>query len=206
MSDLIKESDVNRYQLLLNTNNVINDNTTIDNTSIDVDSDYHVIINNKKRHMCVNVFCRLCNINEFDEKKDVYKKVSLTTIESTLAIIYCCYFERIIHNPYCNFLFKCGCTWTWEGGWDDCNYHNTIGLPKCPWCCVRENYAWTTTTLLVVMMILSYAICLYYRHKFSFISGIVFRWLIPLLTYTISGIIVGAIFKAVYKYPYFFYN
>jgi hypothetical protein len=195
------DNNNNRYKLLDNTSNAINDN--IDHSSINIDDDFNTIMINKKRHICTNIFCKLCNINEFDEKREVYKKGTLTAIESCCAIIYCYYFERIIHNPFCNFLFKCGCTWTWKGGWIDCNYHNTQGLPKCPWCCVRQNFAWTTTTLLIVMMIISYFVSLYYRHKFSLISGFLFRWMMPLASYTVSGIIVGVIFKLIYHYPYF---
>lgn len=109
----------NRYKLIDNTTNVIN--YTVDDTVIDVDNDddCHTIMRNRKRKVTVNVLCKMCNINEFDEKKVVYKKVSLTTIESLVAIIYCYYFERIIHNSFCAWLFLCHCTWSWKGGWKD---------------------------------------------------------------------------------------
>lgn len=36
----------------------------------------------------------------------------------------------VFHNPYCNFLFRCGCTWNWSGGWEKCNFHNRFGTSK----------------------------------------------------------------------------
>jgi len=42
-------------------------------------------------------------------------------------------FDWIFHNKYCGFLFRCNCTWNWDGGWDGCNVHNPHG-PRCPWC------------------------------------------------------------------------
>ena len=111
-----------QYKFLTSASNIININNNNEYESINVnindnDNEYmdEIIKNNNKRHLCANLFCKLCDINEFDSKKIVYKKIALSSIELILITIYCQYFNNIIHNPYCNFLFKCRCTWTWKG-------------------------------------------------------------------------------------------
>lgn len=39
----------------------------------------------------------------------------------------------LFHNPICDAMFRCGCTWNWAGGWNACNVHNPTG-PRCPFC------------------------------------------------------------------------
>eukprot|EP00750_Incisomonas_marina_P005836 INCI14163.2.p1 GENE.INCI14163.2~~INCI14163.2.p1 ORF type:complete len:284 (-),score=22.02 INCI14163.2:88-939(-) len=52
----------------------------------------------------------------------------------TVFVTLCCHgFNWMFHNRYCGFLFNCGCTWEWDGGWAYCNVHNPTG-PRCPWC------------------------------------------------------------------------
>jgi hypothetical protein len=121
--------------------------------------------------------------------------------EFAAAAAACLAFERIIHNPFCNWLFKCGCTWTWEGGWKDCNVHNETG-PKCPWCMARASVEWLTNWFLFALMILSFIFVLYHRRRFSSpLLAALARWTAPFIMYFVAGIIVGAAFKS--DYPYF---
>lgn len=69
-------------------------------------------------------------------------------IEFLIVVAVVFVWEYVFHNPLCStyeqpsrvthsqdsadLLFKCGCTWNWAGGWDDCNVHNVTG-PRCPW-------------------------------------------------------------------------
>ena len=63
-------------------------------------------------------------------------------------------FDWVFHNPFCNALFRCGCTWNWDGGWARCNVHNTTG-PRCPWCAATDPFAlfvindWTVVAIMV---------------------------------------------------------
>ena len=54
----------------------------------------------------------------------------------------------LFHNPMCGLIFACGCTFTFRGGWKQCNVH-FLGLrsPRCPWCVSpRDTPQWTWTT------------------------------------------------------------
>lgn len=63
--------------------------------------------------------------------------------------------DWVFHNPVCDALFRCGCTWNWDGGWAACNVHNAEG-PHCPWCEARRRSAWTTTWLVRAVAVLAY--------------------------------------------------
>jgi hypothetical protein len=121
-------------------------------------------------------------------------------VEVIFGLNYCYWFQVIIHNKFCDFLFKCGCTWEWDGGWKDCNVHNSEG-PRCPWCCARTNISWTTDYMLTALMMITY-IYLLSRRKKSWIGHPFSRFVAPILVYFISGVIVGACFL-VGGYPHF---
>ena len=65
-------------------------------------------------------------------------------------------FNEIFHNPWCGALFRCGCTWSWAGGWTKCNVHNPApNSPRCPWCLsARDTPAttWSTSSAFVVVL------------------------------------------------------
>ena len=122
-------------------------------------------------------------------------------LEAIFAFNYCYWFQVIIHNKFCNFLFKCGCTWNWDGGWKDCNVHNTEG-PRCPWCMSRANISWTTDYLLTFLMIVTYLYLLSKRKKI--IGHPIMRLFAPILVYFAAGTVVGACFL-VGGYPYFIF-
>lgn len=78
-------------------------------------------------------------------------KWSIVEFPIVVAVVFV--WEYVFHNPLCSkyeqsslvthskkyadLLFKCGCTWNWAGGWDDCNVHNVTG-PRCPWYVLRH--------------------------------------------------------------------
>lgn len=101
-----------------------------------------------------------CDESELDSPEERRNKRMWTSVEVFTA---CCFqysFQYIIHNPTCNVLFRCGCTWEWNGGWKNCNIWDDG--PKCPWCMSRAYVSWTTDYLIFFLMILTY-ICLLYR-------------------------------------------
>ena len=127
------------------------------------------------------------------------RKYCSTAFEAAAATTFCYWFERIIHNPFCNFIFKCGCTWNWDGGWDRCNVFNTVGAPKCPWCTAAQNVSWTTDSLLFALMVLTYFSLLANRKRVDAAA----RWAAPVLVYFAAGTLVGWLFKITGSYPVF---
>ena len=68
----------------------------------------------------------------------------------------------LFHNPMCGLIFACGCTWSFRGGWKQCNVHY-LGFgssPRCPWCVSpRDTPKWTWTTggaFTIAVMIMSW--------------------------------------------------
>jgi hypothetical protein len=149
-------------------------------------------------------FCQdCCGIDgpQDDTEAVVRKKYLLGSIEAVFGLNFCYWFQVIIHNKFCNFLFKCGCTWNWDGGWKDCNVHNAEG-PRCPWCCARSNVSWTTDYMLTAFMIVTYFYLLSKRK--TLIGHPLFRLIAPILVYFAVGTLVGACFL-VGGYPYFIF-
>lgn len=115
--------------------------------------------------------CRQIKVNDDDQLNfnltiaDVHRNVQLgtvlTALELLLGIGFQFSFQYIIHNPTCNFLFKCGCTWEWAGGWKNCNIWSDG--PKCPWCLARASVSWTTDYLIFALMCASYFYFFYHR-------------------------------------------
>lgn len=144
-------------------------------------------------------FCHKCSgISEEERKADhneVTRKGFTTSLEFILASGICYGFERVIHNKYCDFLFKCGCTWSWAGGWSDCNFLKE-GVPKCPWCMSRTYVAWTTDILPFITMLLTYIFTLYHRKACNGqLDYAIVRLFAAVLAYFIIGFFVGLSFK-----------
>jgi hypothetical protein len=76
-------------------------------------------------------------------------------IELALVVALSMAIYAIFHNPTCDWMFKCGCTWDWDGGWDRCNIHNPEP-PHCPFCSGDPIATWTTSYLVVAMMIVGF--------------------------------------------------
>lgn len=122
-----------------------------------------------------------------------------STLEVTVVAAMCQFFQCLIHNQFCNVLFRCGCTWDWNGGWVRCNVHNMNG-PKCPWCVSREYLSWTTDCLPLALMFTTFFASNARGHNASlsaFLSAAVF--LIVLF-------VVGLTYKIVSGYPYFLFG
>lgn len=116
--------------------------------------------------------------------------------EAVLAAIGCETFQLIFHSEFCNWMFRCGCVWTWSGGWKNCNIWNSTG-PRCPWCLCHENVSWTADCLVLATMILSI-----YEAKLRKLHPVLWP-LSAIAVFLIVGLVVGFCFKVSYGYPYF---
>eukprot|EP01102_Stenamoeba_stenopodia_P004219 TRINITY_DN1447_c0_g1_i1.p1 TRINITY_DN1447_c0_g1~~TRINITY_DN1447_c0_g1_i1.p1 ORF type:complete len:212 (-),score=12.46 TRINITY_DN1447_c0_g1_i1:160-741(-) len=120
---------------------------------------------------------------------------------------------NILHNSTCDFIFRCGCTWNWAGGWDKCNVHNASG-PKCPWCLATPAQAWTTSWLVLILMWLSAFLVSFARPRIfqryertkAWTIYVLALIIIPFVMYCISSLIVAYGFKLSSGYPYFLWN
>ena len=105
-------------------------------------------------------FCHKCADTDAEEARNdsaTFKgKIAKTSCEVVLMGAFVYGFDWLIHVPFCDFLYKCGCTYIFDGGWDDCNVHNTSGAPKCPWCMASASVAWTTSYLVQAVMFGTY--------------------------------------------------
>lgn len=149
-------------------------------------------------------FCQdCCGIDGHPDETEVVvrRKYLLGSLDAIFGFNFCYWFQVVIHNKFCNFLFKCGCTWDWDGGWNDCNVHNPTG-PRCPWCCARSSISWTTDYMLTAFMIITYIYLLSKRK--TFFGHPLFRLIVPVLVYFVVGTVVGACFL-VGGYPYFIF-
>ena len=140
-----------------------------------------------------------CGVDNVDAPFERRKKMCWTALEVGTGTTFCFWFERIIHNPFCNWLFKCGCTWNWDGGWNRCNVFNTVGAPKCPWCTAASNVSWTTDHFLFALMTLTFLFLLRHRKRVD----MVVRWTAPIVVYFGVGTLIGWIFKVTGSYPIF---
>jgi hypothetical protein len=116
--------------------------------------------------------------------------------------------QLFFHNEFCGQLFRCGCVWQWKGGWKDCNVHNPVGRPKCPWCIARTYTSWTTDSLILALMVLSYANA--HRLPEYLFSSPWLRWAVPwrlclpVAVFFTAGFVVALAFSwASPSYPYF---
>jgi hypothetical protein len=157
-----------------------------------------VALRRPARGVC-GLCAKCCDVNEDDDEPLRRKKYCLAAAEVSVATTLCYWFERIIHNKFCDFLFKCNCTWTWAGGWDNCNVWNNQGLPRCPWCTARANVSWTTDSLLFALMLTTYLTALRFRKRIDITA----RFALPIIIYFLVGTLVGYIFKATGTYPTF---
>jgi len=102
--------------------------------------------------------------------------------------------------PYCDFLFKCGCTFFWTTGVSLCNIYQPL-TPHCPWCEARSPLLQTIPFLLVLLG-----------------QGVVIRsldkkydwpwaklFLASLAVFLILGAVHGLFFKLLDDYPHFLF-
>lgn len=158
-----------------------------------------------------------------DNRKKI-GKVVWVVCEFIIVCLVIVVFDWVFHNPMCDLMFNCGCTWNWDGGWDECNIHNDTG-PHCPWCNAKPSTAWTTQWGVMAMMLFSYYLVAYWRtwknlifkgtndeRKFNCIIdlsivNILSRMVVPVLAFIISSILVGfGFYLSTDDYPSFLFH
>ena len=154
----------------------------------------------------VVAFCmECCGIDKTeDNEKQQATKMKVTACEVGVAVTYCYWFQYLVHDEWCNLMFKCGCGFVYTKSWWGCNYWNLDSNVRCPWCTARATVSWTTDYLIFVLMAVSFLICLYHRRRIKNYPTFV-RWITPALTYFVAGTIVGLIFKLATNYPHFLF-
>jgi hypothetical protein len=169
-----------------------------------------------------------------ESKKDKQKKIIIWIIwlicEFVLVSGVVLVADYVFHNPLCNFMFKCGCTWNWAGGWDQCNIHSTDpDVAKCPWCSAPSSVNWITQWGVVGTMIFTYYVVAYLpmiicylkrrkQEKKDFVINepvgkktspaltalnVALRIVMPMVTFFVFGIFVGFMFYITSDYPTF---
>ena len=171
------------------------------------------------------------SINDSPSRKCSRKDTVLTlvwlAIEFLLLIVAVNVINWVFHNPYCNFLMKCGCTWNWEGGWDECNIHDPDpNVPKCPWCAGSPSTVWMTEWGVMAAMMVAYYLVAYWStwrkllhcpvdihetgrtcipHWMGWVN-LVLRFVAPFIAFGVAGFVVGLGFYLTADYPYFVFN
>lgn len=104
-------------------------------------------------------------INTGLEKKRKLFAVAFRMAELGVLVAAVFVWYWVFHNPVCNWLFRCGCTWNWEGGWDACNYHDPSALHKCPFCMSKPPITWFTSYFIMALQVLLFYVCLHLTTK-----------------------------------------
>lgn len=176
--------------------NDLDSEALLEGNSINISDNKSIISSEESSNSSPMAFCLMCCP---PKKESLSRENLLFGLEYFFGMSYCFGFQYIIHNPTCDFLFRCGCTWQWDGGWKNCNIW--YDGPKCPWCMSRANISWTTDYLIFAFMLIVFTFFFYHRNKYH----AAYRYLLPILTYFMGAIIVGFIFKLSTGYPYFIF-
>ena len=113
-------------------------------------------------------------------------------------------FDSVFHNPYCGWLFNCGCTFNWAGGWSRCNVHNPHG-PQCPWCAAPWKWPHLTPlvspNLAIALMVLGHGVAYWKGLSLPLRVGL------PVLGWWVWCFALAAAFLLVVDpdYPYFLF-
>eukprot|EP01121_Diplochlamys_sp_Union-15-3_P002869 TRINITY_DN12714_c0_g1_i1.p1 TRINITY_DN12714_c0_g1~~TRINITY_DN12714_c0_g1_i1.p1 ORF type:complete len:196 (-),score=10.49 TRINITY_DN12714_c0_g1_i1:25-612(-) len=133
-------------------------------------------------------------------KKKAKKKYLILNLLGVLCLIVGSYlWSWIFVLPYCGILFRCGCTWRWNGASSKCNYH-VPDKPSCPWCVAPVATSWVAEWGSCVIMIIT-AIIVVWRLPFKLKI-----WAAPcvaIITWVVFNFLNALVFKAVYNYPIF---
>lgn len=100
--------------------------------------------------------------------------------------------------PYCDFLFKCGCTFPWQSGVDLCNVYQA-NSPHCPWCEDRSLVLQIVPFVLVIAG--QFAAVVFVDRKFHL--SIVWLFLVGVAVFFILGALNGWFFRWLDNYPFF---
>ena len=130
--------------------------------------------------------------------------------ECVVVICFVLVWNWTFHNPTCDAMFHCGCTWNWAGGWDECNVHSTDPeVLKCPYCSSPPSVSWITEWGVMFCMVLSYYMVAYGKSLLSCCKqkhnqqayqfptspiNLMLRLLIPTCTFFIASMVVGFAF------------
>lgn len=127
-------------------------------------------------------------------------------IEATFVVGCSWAWNWAMSTATCGVIFRCGCTFPWAGGWDNCNVHRPTG-PRCPRCIMPTSSAWTQDNRLVaVIMLLGYVAATWIlvkrssqriRNKWGWI-----RFAMPLIMFVLYSLISGIIMVMATGYPY----
>jgi hypothetical protein len=101
---------------------------------------------------------------------------------------------------YCDFIFRCGCTWAWAGGVSKCNIHNPDG-PHCPWCAATFPATLAIGPLTQASLIISYF--LFEWFKWPHFKRVWLKLLLSIAMFFGVGLVSALIFKLATDYPYF---
>mmetsp|Transcript_33936 Transcript_33936/g.73149 ORF Transcript_33936/g.73149 Transcript_33936/m.73149 type:complete len:282 (+) Transcript_33936:1935-2780(+) len=120
--------------------------------------------------------------------------------------------DYTFHNKWCDLIYNCGCTWNWDGGWDNCNVHHKQHGPKCPWCYLGEKHPWAApfvnTTYYFLFGYTLWRALAERRGRTASCRG---EWLLALLVGGPLGwvgisLISSLICKFIWDYPYWFWE
>lgn len=141
------------------------------------------------------------------------RRACLTTAaEGVLVAVGSCAWDYVFENPICGAIFRCGCTWEWDGGWANCNVHKPSG-PRCPWCIAKGGGAVAVNAAFVVaLMVLGWALAATWAHRKSRRASregglqtprfLWVRFLVPPVVFVLHAVIASYIFVATTGYPY----
>jgi len=124
---------------------------------------------------------------------------TLIVLEFLIIILSTYAFSFLFTTPYCGFLYRCGCTWVWSGGVNKCNVHNTVGMPKCPWCIAPPNLGWIPMYGIPILVVI---ICCFVAFRFPKQR----YWIVPfvgLLSWLVLEFCCALVWKLATGYPYF---
>eukprot|EP01129_Flabellula_baltica_P007727 TRINITY_DN3023_c0_g1_i1.p1 TRINITY_DN3023_c0_g1~~TRINITY_DN3023_c0_g1_i1.p1 ORF type:complete len:158 (+),score=10.71 TRINITY_DN3023_c0_g1_i1:2-475(+) len=146
--------------------------------------------------------------SSFRSLLNTHKKTFLLIIHLILSFLFCLGFDYLFENVYCDFLFKCGCTWNWAGGWDQCNIFNEEG-PHCPFCNTTGDIS-SVLTWYYVLMYLTYWSLWVLRWPRVFdkypVVAVLFRGVVACGSYFVWGLVVAYLFKVASGYPHFIFE
>jgi hypothetical protein len=122
-------------------------------------------------------------------------------VEAGAYLAFTMAFDWLLHNPFCNVMFRCGCQMPppFGASWIPCNVHDPEA-PHCPWCSVTAKLGNTLVTLMIVTMYATYLL-LATRGAPAWS-----RLTTPVLAWLAMGVAVGLGLLATSNgYPYFFF-
>ncbi len=119
-------------------------------------------------------------------------------LRSLVVLLALWVFDYCFHNPFCNAMYRCGCTWNWAGGWDKCNVHNPTG-PRCPWCAAKPTVVWLVLDKTVITI--AFLVYIYVSAKHQHTGSL--QFLAPFLAWTGYNFFMGVVFYVFSDYPWF---